>query len=47
MYIFLPVEVYDKCCNVAFSVEISNDNLVLNTNNEIKIYNNYFNPKSI
>jgi hypothetical protein len=39
MYIFLPVEVYDKCCNVAFSVELSNDSLIINTINETKIHN--------
>ncbi len=39
MYIFLPVEVYDKCCNIAFSVEITNDNLIINTTNEKKIHN--------
>ncbi len=39
MYIFLPVKVYDKCSNVPFSVEINNENLTINTINDIKIHN--------
>jgi hypothetical protein len=39
MIIFLPVRVYEKCCNIPFNIELSDDCLTINTNNEIKIHN--------
>ena len=39
MYINLPVLVYDKCSNIPFNVEITNDNLIINTINDVKIHN--------
>ncbi len=39
MYIFLPVEVYNKSANVPFSVDINNDSLTINTIDSTKIHN--------
>jgi hypothetical protein len=39
MIIFLPVKVYEKCSNIPFNVELLDDNLTINTTNEIKLHN--------
>jgi hypothetical protein len=39
MYINLPVMVYNKCCNIPFNVDITNDSLIINTINDVKIHN--------
>ena len=39
MFINLPVMVYNKCCNIPFNVDITNDSLIINTINDVKIHN--------
>ena len=39
MIIFLPVKVYEKCTNVPFNIELSNDSLIVNTINDINVHN--------
>ncbi len=39
MIINLPVQVYNKCINLPFNVEYTNDTLIINTINETKIHN--------
>lgn len=39
MIINLPVQVYNKCNNIPFNVELNNDILIINTTNETKVHN--------
>jgi hypothetical protein len=39
MIIYLPVQVYEKCSNIPFNVELNIDTLTVNSINETKIHN--------
>jgi hypothetical protein len=39
MIIYLPVQVYNKCTNLPFKIEQTNDTLTINTMTELKVHN--------